>query len=162
MPSSPMASAGAARNADVLTFASSGNIADAAGSIYAEVSSGLANLITGTVAGFNSPYPLGLQGQIGGTFKSEFFDSTNDIFSAQGGATATISKVASSWSAANSASAVFLDGTTATGAYDGAMVSAVLSIGCLNAASQNLNGTMRNLRIYRSQLSSAQLRVMTT
>ena len=155
---SPIAAAGAARNADSLSYASAGNISTTIGSVYAEWTSGVntvaaaAPIISDSV---QASYPL----YVNNADKSGIYDGTNVVV--YGVATTlpatSVQKSANSWSG-TTLSAVSAGGTVATGSFDGTMNMTALGIG----TSGNLYGTIRNVRIYSSALTAAQLQAMTS
>jgi hypothetical protein len=89
------------------------------------------------------------------------FDGTN-IVQATGlnDISTAVRKRATSWGA--STLLVAGDGVTpASGAFDGVMGSTSIAIGGLSTGSSVIFGTIRNVRIYQTQLSSAQLQAVT-
>jgi hypothetical protein len=161
--SSPMASAGAVRAADVWTFPAAGNIDFTQGTAYAELTT---NWTSGPQS-INAALGTGLNGRIlwnpNGVASTNIrtFDGANQAI--KGGMTdmsTAVRKRASSWGAAGQF--VTGDGAApATAAFDGTMGDGVvLEIGNTADGSQ-WNGTIKNVRIYPTQLTSAQLQALT-
>ena len=154
---SAMTTAGAARNADVLSYPTSGNISDTAGTTYAEIvrpnDTGRADRILGASGGNTPLYALN-----GASVKIGFFDGTNNYQSSNTAALGTLIKAASSWS--GSVSSVALNGTVTTGNYDGAVVINPLYIGT-DGGANILNGTIRKVAIWLGELSSLSLQQKT-
>jgi hypothetical protein len=156
----PTTTVAVARNADVPTYASAGNVSDTAGAIYAEfrqaVDSGIAARIIGASVTSNTP----LYAYNGATTKVGFYDGTNNVQTSNTGVVGTVLKVASSWS--GSVSNVALNGTVTAGGYDGALFgAAAIAIGTDNGSAW-LFGTIRNVRVYGKALSAAKLTSMTS
>lgn len=165
----PTTTASVTRNADVLTYPYSGNVSNAEGSCYAELSSfwtagenGLANIVTafGTAA---QNFVLGVTLTIPAT-QIRSSDTVTNATSGTGSSMNTgVRKCASSWStAANAKRAAFagLVGSDAT--YAGGFQSTAIGVGCATNGSQNWNGTIRNMRFYQTQLSASQLQSITS
>lgn len=154
---SPMATAGAARAADALTYDTAGNVDFTQGAAYAE----LCALWTASSAGaarpvFISTASLFSVANTAAATTTDIFDATTTVSKA--GLTdmsTAVRKRASSWGAGGIS--VTGDGAAvANGAFDGSMGSgATLSIG------GNWKGTIQNVRIFQAQVTSAQLQAMT-
>ena len=145
------------RNADVLTYATAGNASDAQGSCYAEVRDAQAeSMWVGTFAAG------GIMLRDNGTAVSIFDGTANRNGVAFVPSSALVAKVASSWVGS---SAKTFNGGAASGAltFDGSMnFDSNIAIGCIvGGASNNLFGTIRNVRIYTTALSDARLQAMT-
>lgn len=157
---SPMASAGAARNADVLTYVFSGNSVAAQGTCYAELS--LNSTSTGAVqfavASGTATGPLNIASAAAAT-TIQASDGTNNI--AASGLTdmsTAMRKRASSW--IGTALSVDGDGVAATtGAFDGDIGSTAVGIGCASDGTLNWFGTVANVRLWNRALN---VRAMTT
>lgn len=157
---SRMAATGAARNADVLTYPVLGNQTEAQGAAYAEYM--MTTLNIGWVIGDS-----------GGSTKEILASRTNasGIMSVDAGSnTATgaagtpalnvVRKGAASWGGASMLNVINgVVGVPAT--YSGSFALTALGVGNNSAGTIALYGTIRNLRIYPTQLSAAQLQAMT-
>jgi hypothetical protein len=162
---SPMATAGAARNNDVLTYTSSGNINGTAGTIYLEMTTaenGTANdrafISRGLTGGAAFGIVAGAGGSLGG------FDGTSALTFGVGVGLpqTTIAKVAMNWGGANRNG--WVNGTTGTpGAFDGDFnFAASFSVGRDEDNLRLLYGTIRNVRIWPVALPAWQLINKTT
>ena len=150
---SPMASAGAARNADALTYPTSGNVSGTAGTLYAEIVylaplCVIAQLNTAgnSVIGYGTGF---------GTH-----DGTA-IVNVAGGITAgnSIQKGGGSWGGSTMTS--FLSGVVTSGAFDGDMnVSVNFSVGSWSG--NYLVGFLKNVHIWTHTLSEAAQQAMST
>jgi hypothetical protein len=159
---SPMASAGAARASDALTFATAGNIDLTQGSVYAEVSANY------TVA---TPNKIVLAATVNGRILHHVATGATTQNAMTDGATilqkfgipdtnGVVRKWASCWGPAG----MFITASglaPANAAFDGAMGAGPnLEIGHL-AGTQQFGGTIKAARIYPTQLSNAQLQALT-
>jgi hypothetical protein len=165
---SPMASAGAARNADVLTYPVAGNISGTVGSVYLETAksaSSAAMIGNIPLLGFGD---TGVNGQLllkqGGS--SALFSHDVTGFVALGVSladTTTTQKIAAAYTP-----------SVVTGAVSGTVGSPVATDGNFNAGASfyigavatnpstlSYYGTIRNVRIYSAQLSASQLQAVT-
>lgn len=154
------------RNADVLTYASAGNISGTQGSVYAEIT-------TATPAG---TYISILDGYAGGAGGNPFYvraadnkltindAGTERLFGAVTRSATTPQKLAIGWG--NSAANGAVNGTVAVAtAFSGNLaLEATLGIGVRGPTPTvgNLFGTIRNVRIYHKALSASQLQAFTT
>lgn len=161
---SPMASAGAARNADVLSYVNTGNFSDANGSVYAEVnfttaSADIAN--TRIVSVSANGNPLMVNNPTLNTFQIQ--DSTSNIADTIVAVAGTQYKIASSW-ATGGALALYSQGVAATpGSYDGTFSPSAIGIGQrIGTGLAQPFACHRNIRIYSRALTDAQLQAMTT
>lgn len=170
---SRMLATGAARNADVLTYAITGNISGTAGSVYVEFTPSYSG--TPTVA-----YPSG-QGRILDTAGGEpiilLGSGTNQLSMYDNGAgsgfrtggpsytavAGTTNKLATAWGGSSAIAAK--DGTaSALSSFSGdlSLTGGVLYVASNNSGAGQISGTIRNIRIYNRALSAAQLAAMTT
>lgn len=151
----PTTTVSVTRNTDDLRYSSTGNANLTVGSAYSE---GLATSIVnggGYVNFANTTYPIG-QDSIG---RTNAYDGTNNVNVAGAGAsTTTVNKRAASWGGSTMVSA--LNGVTASGSFDGAMTGATIDIG--NPQVTPPFATIRNVRMYSTAFSAAQLATMTT
>lgn len=161
---SPMAAAGAARNADVLTYVQAANILAAAGSLYCEYTAPNASYI-GRLLGIDATNVL--------------FQATSNVFGTVNGGTITvqdgtntatvnytpadqINKAAASYG--GTSMKAFINGSAgAAGTFDGNILGATnFAVGNRVSGALALFGTIRNVRIYSTALTDAQLQAMTT
>jgi len=145
------------RNADKLTYVTSGNLNSASGSCYcefttAEVATGFRGLLG---ADGNDNLPLGINSNHCNTY-----DGTTAVQSAGILTANTAAKAASFWTGSTLA-VVQNGGTVATGAFDGSMAPATIAVGVYNGANQ-LNGSIRNVQIYAQPQSAAYWQARTT
>ncbi len=161
---SPMDAAGAARNADVLSYVFAGNADATQGSGYAELSTvwttSPANSVMaiGFMNGNGAPLMVALSSA---STTTNIHDGTNTV-SKTGltSLTTGVRKRASSWS--GSAMQVTGDGAVvATGTFDGNLGSTAIAIGCDTAGARSWSGTIKNVRIWTQQLTNAQLQALT-
>ena len=155
---SPMASAGAARNADVLSYPSTGNYSNTAGTAYVEVTfsggSGKPRIITDSSTG-DGP----LLSNATASMKTEMFDGATEIIVANTGALGITHKAAASWGGVVG-SVILNGGTIVSGVYDGSMITNNINI-CSYSGSQYY-GFSRNAHIWLRTLPDAVSQVMTT
>jgi hypothetical protein len=152
-----------ARNADVLTYPSAGNISGTAGTVYAEVT-------TAAGQGTNQNV-ISRSTTVGGPGVPLYLESTNtvNIYDGAGIATkaaatrpyTTSSKLASTWGGSTMATAqAGVVGTAA--AFDGDLsVAPGISIGSDSGITGFLNGNIRNIRIWNRKLSNSELQAIT-
>ena len=159
----PTTTASVTRNADVLTYPFAGNASASVGSAYAETQTSwdstdllqraLVSLNTGAATALynNNATPTAiLTSDLAVAVNKTGLSSTNTA----------IRKRAASWG--GSLLSVTGDGLSpATGAFDGAMGSAAIGIGNGTDGGNQWFGTIRNVRIYQTQLSAAQLQAVT-
>lgn len=157
---SPMASAGAARNADVLAYPTAGNVFSATGSVYAEIDPFIANDAVNNQAVLDvSAVQYAIY--VSTSSKAAIFDGANVTASAGNVSVGTVSKVATNWSGV--VAKVSLSGAIATGTFDGSMnAGANMTVGNKGGAGAAINGTIRNVRIFSTALTDAQLQAMTS
>ena len=151
---SPMAAAGAARNADVLTYPLAGNFNTSQGSAYAEVMS-----VTTTESVYlhdsaNATYQLATNPD------NHAYDGTSNAISSGAGISAgVLSKIATSWGSAGM-SCVWAGNAAGTSSFDGTMNMTSIGVGAGYIASYSK--TIRNLRLYSRALTDAQLQQITS
>jgi len=163
----PTTTAAVTRNSDFLTYPFAGNTTEATSTLYAEVSSlwtagpdGLACMAVGFGGGVQTS-PMENTFTIAATGFQQS-DGTNNNGRSSLASTATgVRKRASSWGALGQICTG--DGLAPVGstAYDGSYGSTAVGIGCNPASSQQWGGTIRNVRIYSTQLSASQLQAVT-
>ncbi len=155
--SSRILTGGATRVADVLSYALTGNIADAQGTVYAEVAnSALNNTDQQEIVSTDNGNPLYLRS---GTTLA-LFDGTAQRNLITFTPSLSVQKVASVWGNTTATGAIGgVIGTPQT--FDGSLsVSVALGIGG-NAGNQPFNGTIRQVKIWLSAVSNAQLTTQT-
>jgi hypothetical protein len=153
---SPMASAGAARNADVLTYPSAGNISGTVGSVYCEAAlNSLFDYNTLIAGSTGSRYLMSIN-SVGSMFSYDGTTAPSQVF----GISANSSKkFGISW---GSGRTYAYNGSTAAKAFDGDFdIGPALNIGFEAAGLNIMFGTIRNVRIYSTQLSASQLQAVT-
>ncbi|MDP2648726.1 MAG: hypothetical protein Q8P19_02395, partial [bacterium] len=161
----PTTTAAVARNADVLTYQFAGNASATAGTAYAEVMvEHPGTLATDTVAvAFSNASSIGTlrAGNVANTVIN-IRDGTQTV--SKSGLTdmqTAIRKRASAWG--GSTMAITGDGATvASGSFDGDLGSIAIAIGCDSAGGRTWFGTIKNVRIWTSQLPNGELQVITT
>ena len=156
----PTTTVAVARNADVLTYPLAGNISNSLGTAYAEVSfSNLTGIVNRYVIGSGATNGI-VMDRITST-AIRMYDGTGVTdFAVASLAINTVVKMAARWSSVRDAFAAGAQGTPTGQAFDGYLGMTTLGIGVANSAAQF--GTVRNVRIYSSALSAAQLAAMTT
>lgn len=167
----PTTTASVTRNADVLTYPSSGNALNTTGSVYAEVTplalsstndSGIISLNDGTS---NNRILMRIDGAASRLWMIVTNGGATQISTAPGAATfsaGSVSKVAHSY-VAGTLRHIANGGTVNTSA-PAAMPASIstISIGSIEAGgTPQLFGTIRNVRIWRVQLSANQLQAVT-
>jgi len=163
---SPMDAAGAARNADALTYPTAGNISFTQGTCYAELASLLPTgqtaaatyIAVGTGGGAQ---PLQLLTTNATTTISCVDATTTPNKTGLTNMFTGIRKRASSWGAAGLA--VTGDGAApATGAFDGTMGSgANIGVGCTSAGTFQWNGIIKTVKIWYPQYPNPTLQAIT-
>lgn len=147
--------------ADVLTYPSAGNISGTVGTAYAEFT------IAGT--GANASAVIGLSNNsvqamyVKTTAELSIFDLDTETFSSTYSSYTALNKGATSWG--GTVKSVSLSGVAAiSGTFDGDLnVPASFVVGSsLDGATNPLFGTIRQVRIYPTALSSGRLQAMTT
>jgi len=160
----PTTTASVTRNSDVLTYPFSGNASDTAGSAYAEM------LTFSTTGNGTSSIPLALSASgLMMYLNSSDARTASNLFDGTNSATKTgLSDISTaprkrgcSWGGSGLINTG--DGLTpATSSFDGSMGSTSIAVGSTNAGASQWFGTIRNVRIYQTQLSAAQLQTITT
>ena len=146
------------RNADVLTYASAGNILDAAGT-------GFCNVKTDWSAagrGDNNAYlsrdgngRIAYSGAADASTKVLSFDGTNNSINTGNGDVSAGASLATTW---GTDLIMYVDGTgVAAGAYDGTMGTGDIAIGARNTGASSLAGTIRFVQFYSRELNSSQV-----
>lgn len=159
----PTAGTAVTRNADVLTYPSSGNISGTVGTVYCETSTlwslgqGVFNVLIGVDTANRGP----LIGVDQPATAISITDGTNAAsktgLNTSNGA---LVKRASCWG--GSTLLVTGDGLTpASGSFDGDMNVATISMGVLDNGASSWFGTIRNVRIFQTQLTASQLQAVT-
>jgi hypothetical protein len=151
--SSRIAAVGA-RVADQLNYPSAGNISGAVGAAYCEIK-------TGSYCGRSLSFNAGGTGMIdagtGDSLSFRAYDETNVVSVTAGDSSASTVKQAIAWGGSTLSAA--RNGTTASGSFDGNMSPTGISIG--GTTGGELNGTIRNVRIWNRQLSASEMQAIT-
>lgn len=146
------------RNADILTYASTGNIDSTVGTAYAEftyqVSTSASPRIIGSTTGGAPLY------QTPTTNTASIYDRTNILASVGTVAIDTIIKGASNWTG-STMKVVTNSGTIASGTFDGDMNMNNIRIGTHDGATV-MPGTIRNVKIFDTAFSDANLLLLPT
>lgn len=157
---SPMATAGAARNGDLLTFANT-NFPLTAGTMYAQVWAHSAPTTTAVIVGCSAGQ--GTFFNFGASTTVNMFDGTNNLASNAGSSIITgVRGVCASYGAAGQSAMITGAASVATGSFDGTLGTGGVAMGIgayANALSQ-FTGTIRGVRIWPQQLSDEQLSSM--
>jgi hypothetical protein len=162
--SSPMASAGAARASDVLTYPFAGNALAAVGTCYVELSTNwsISAAVT-TAVGFSTGADI-LLFQLSAQPDTAIRTLDGAVTVIKSGLTSMstgVRKRACSWGSIGQV--LTGDGSgAAISTFDGAQGSTAIGICCTTNGANTWNGTAKNLRISPPQLSAAQLQAMTT
>lgn len=159
---SPMAAAGAARNADVLTYTFAGNASTAAGTIYADVCSEWATAPSSPIiVSFGAATPLYTNTAAASTVNRIDDGGTNTLDKTGLSSMATARRRrASSWGSVGML--ITGDGLApASGAFDGAMTNTIISVGATSAGAASFNGTIANLEIHTNQHSGLLMQAKT-
>jgi hypothetical protein len=158
----PTTTASVPRNADVLTYPSAGNISDTVGSAYVEYSvNSLFSIRGGTSAIIETQAGGALIYNSGAAGNAQIYDGTTAV--AASGSVEVVGvaqKAASSWGSGKSVAKT--GSSVSSGAFDGSMnVGTHIAIGTPTISAFQLFGTIRNVRIYSTQLSASQLQAVT-
>jgi len=143
-----------ARNADVLTYPSAGNVSGTVGAAYCEIKTGSA---CGRALSFNAGGTGMIDAETGDSLSFRAYDETNVVNVTAGDSSASTVKQAIAWGGSTLSAA--RNGTTASGSFDGNMSPTGISIG--GTTGGELNGTIRNVRIWSRQLSASELGAIT-
>ena len=155
----PTTTAAVTRAADVLTYASAGNVADAAGSAYAELTSQWTSAPGGQAIAIGPASGVGVLESLG---------ASTTISSDDGAVAATKSgltdmrlgpgKRASSWSIADGQNSTGDGSAPANNTYDGShTLGASFGIGGGNTGLNNWYGNIRNVRLLSRAWTSSEL-----
>ena len=158
----PNVAAAVTRNADVLTYASAGNITNAAGTAYAE-------LFTEWTVAPDYPVAIATLGNAG-PLRVEASNASTTISANDGVNVVTkssltdmstaVRKRAVSWS--GTALTITGDGVSVTtGTFDGSFDATAIGIGVGTSGTSSWYGNIGNVKIYSRALSDAQLGAMT-
>lgn len=153
----PTTTVAVTRNADVLTYPSAGNIDFTVGTGYAEITvlgnSADTRVLSGTAGVQGGPILLN------GTSQPRIYDETTYASSGLGNIPLnTVAKVAGSYGA--STMKVFLNGVAGNSqAFDGILSSGNIQI--MGTAGQTTFGTIRNVKIWGTQLPDTSLQALT-
>ena len=144
--------------ADVLSYASAGNIGNTTGTAYAEFTCPLGNIAGARILGLTTGSPMFLPA---GTNLGLGDSTATRTFNAISLPVASPSKVASAWGAAASMGAK--DGVASAGAGfdDNIGIGTAIFIGAYSGAGFSLFGSVKNVRIWPSKFSSGQLGAIT-
>src|SRR3990167_4642545 len=158
----PTTTAAVVRNADVLTYPFAGNASATAGTAYAELARYVESIPSDTVALANDGNGrfFDIAGSQASTTIRTFDGTTAVTKSGLTSLTTGVRKRAVSWGADLTITG---DGATvATGAFDGSMgAGATIQVGGIGTGTE-WYGTMKNVRIWTSQVPNAALQVMTS
>lgn len=155
----PTAGSSVTRNADVLTYPFAGNADATVGTAYAELSSQWNASVSVALAFASGRFVLDVEGTASTTTVAN--DGVNVAFKA--GLTAMntgVRKRASSW---GSSLMVAGDGVAPDSvAFGGDFGSTKISVGNSDAGTENWFGTIKNVRIWQTQFTAAQLSAITS
>lgn len=155
----PTTTAAVTRNVDLLSDPTAGNINGPAGACYVEYQ-------VPTINPSANQYVAAANGGVGifsgTTGMASVYDSTTITATANTITAGAVSKAASAWS--GSTERVCLNGgAVASGVFDGDLsVSTPMFMGSNPGGTQNLFGTLRNVKIWQQALTDAQLKTLTT
>ena len=156
----PIPAAGT-RNADVMTFPSSANVAGSGGTVYAEISTLYSgNSLNSYIVDLNNASNNPALYLAASADALSMFDGTTaslDTVLVRG---SSVSRVASHWGGARMKT--FLNGAEGGGAaFDGDMgVGTNIGIGCGIISTVQMNGTVKNLRIFPKKLSVTEVKAI--
>ena len=162
----PTTTAAVTRNADVLTYPFAGNASATAGTAYAELGTewdtGIAGLGHSAVASGAGAEGMIASGVAAPVSTSVFIrDGTNSASkTGLSGMNTAVRKIASSWG--DGGLVITGDGlAVGSGSFDAAMSSTALGIGCGSTGTAQWFGTLRNVRIWTTQVPNAALQALT-
>jgi hypothetical protein len=160
-PYVPTTTLAVVRNANVLTYPSAGNLLGAAGTVYAEITTPTRmNSVFGVVG---TTYPSGAPLYVNAA-NIALYDGTTQIVASpvQTIAVNTAYKLASTWGGASVS--LSKNGSVSAGAsaFDGDLnPGADIRVGFWDAT-QYLNGSIKNIRIWNRKLSASELQAITS
>jgi hypothetical protein len=158
----PTTTAAVVRNADILTYPFSGNASASVGSAYAELSTQWTTSTAAAAVAFSvAEACLWCPGTVADTTIRILDGLNSGIKTGLTNMSTASRKRASSWG--GSTISVTGDGAAvASNSFDGGMGSNAVGIGNFTDGSANWFGTIRNVRIYSTQLSASQLQAVTS
>jgi hypothetical protein len=152
----PTTVAAVTRNVDILTYPFSGNASTSAGSVYAEGSIIGASAVASPFVGFTTVSTNSLRQPTAAT-QISINDGANNV--TKTGLSTTVGNVrkrAGSYGAAGMS--VTGEGlAVATGSFDGFLGNTAIAIGSATNGTVPLNGTVKNVRVWQTQLTDAVL-----
>lgn len=152
----PTTTVAVARNAEVFTYPSAGNISGTVGTIYAEVVRG--TQVSGRIVDFNNPFRAFFVDTGSG-----LNDGTSSITGNGSSVVNSLMKIAFNWGGDVAIGSINGAAPSGSGAFDGNLdITGPLYVGTTATPDQSLFGTIRNLRFYPVALSAAQLQAMTS
>ena len=160
----PIPAAGT-RNLDSLTYVTSGNQSDTAGTCYAEVAPGTLAPFFGRIVGQTAANPDLLEFVSNdATHPTTSFDGTTTLAGPAVAAVAvdTVFKAAVTWLSGGNFR-LFTKGSAGTpGAYDGAYSLGQIAIGLGSGGNTALGGCVKNVRIWNYDLPASTVQILTT
>ncbi len=165
---SPMASAGAARNADTLAYPIASNVSVSEGSFYLENASSDWTSSGRTINSFGIPFAFNVAttpvtSWISTNSYLRMSDSLSNHPIGPAGTPTGVIKWGGSWSTSGNLMTAYANGSVGTTtAYSGSMGTLTsISVGCQAGGGGNSYAMHKNLHIYNRALSAAQLQAMT-
>jgi len=161
----PTVGSAVTRNADVLTYPFAGNADATVGTCYAELGTFWTTSPVGQSLavsfGGSTGAPLTASGSSAATALSIFDGTTVTQKTSLSSMATGVRKRASAWGGAG----ILITGdglTVASAAFDGAMPSTTIEVGCAAGGTNQWNGTIKNVRIWQTQFTAAQLQAITS